>query len=137
MLDERQKCAHCGEHKLYAEFPKNLHRKRLIGSYCYPCDSALRKARKQKPGVREKDSENVMNWKMQQKYGITNEEARELRKQPCEICGGVTKVMHIDHSVEGSYHGILCGRCNPGIGFFDHNPELMLKALEYCRRTRK
>lgn len=30
MLDERQKCAHCGEHKLYSEFPKNLHRKRLM-----------------------------------------------------------------------------------------------------------
>jgi Recombination endonuclease VII len=51
----------------------------------------------------------------------------------CAICGeqpAVGQSMHIDHMDE-SVRGILCVRCNNGLGQFKDDPELMLRAAEY------
>ena len=40
--------------------------------------------------------------------------------------------MHIDHW-QTDVRGILCVRCNNGLGQFKESPELLLRAAEYVR----
>lgn len=55
----------------------------------------------------------------------------------CEICGKVTSKMVVDHCHDtGKVSGLLCNAHNIGIGMFDDNPELLMKAYEYLVRTR-
>lgn len=77
------------------------------------------------------------------KYGITTEQydaMLEAQGGGCAICkrkkpdSGKQKWFHVDHvELFGGYlvRGILCNRCNSGIGMFAHCPELMLVAIKY------
>jgi len=62
----------------------------------------------------------------------------EEQNGKCLICGKTfTKPSdaHVDHNHEtGEIRGLLCGKCNRGIGMFDDNPEIMIKAIEYLER---
>lgn len=74
------------------------------------------------------------------KYGLTAEEVATLRAQGCQICGSPGGVgrhgqLHIDHCHDsGKVRGALCSACNTGIGQFQHDPELLQKAIEYLQR---
>jgi hypothetical protein len=60
----------------------------------------------------------------------------------CAICGakepgGPTPHgrFHIDHDHEtGKLRGLLCSEHNLGLGKFDHDPELLLKAIDYLAK---
>jgi hypothetical protein len=70
---------------------------------------------------------------MASRYGITLEEARQLRTEilACEICDRKRR-LEADHCHKsGKFRGRICVRCNRGIGCFDDDPELMLKAIGY------
>jgi hypothetical protein len=64
----------------------------------------------------------------------------------CAICGkpetaqgkhSVVKSLAVDHDHEtGEIRGLLCSRCNNGIGHFGDNVELMKKAIEYLEKHR-
>lgn len=73
------------------------------------------------------------------KYGINESEYNNLLKKQnsvCAIClkeefGKITK-LSIDHDHEtGKVRGLLCRRCNTGIGMFMDNPYLLEKAVKY------
>lgn len=52
----------------------------------------------------------------------------------CAICRRVvaSKFLRVDHChVTGVIRGLLCQRCNPGLGFFQEDPDLLNRALEY------
>lgn len=56
----------------------------------------------------------------------------QSRNGPCEICGLTGEVMHLDHDhATKSFRGILCDRCNRGIGFFKESIEALKKAIVY------
>ena len=75
------------------------------------------------------------------KYGISLEEVQRLRSIPnCEICG--VEVEHyspnwshagnIDHChATGKVRGMLCSRCNKGLGSFLDNPATLQQAIHY------
>jgi hypothetical protein len=53
----------------------------------------------------------------------------------CAICGRVLVRMCRDHDHEsGKNRGILCYRCNMGLGYFKDNPELLQVAVDYLRK---
>lgn len=72
-------------------------------------------------------------------YGITVEQYDSLllnQDGRCAICGKTVEEngqrLHVDHDHEtGRVRGLLCNACNPGIGFFKHNPDLLKKAMGY------
>ena len=55
----------------------------------------------------------------------------------CAICGGVNpggKRLSVDHNHEtGRVRGLLCHRCNAGIGMFKENIELFSSAVSYLK----
>lgn len=75
-------------------------------------------------------------YRLRAKYGLTPTQYDELlRKQDggCAICGrseGVRLGVDHDHT-DGSVRGILCQRCNTGIGCFEDSPDRLAKALTY------
>lgn len=72
------------------------------------------------------------------KYGITVPEYEAmLAKQggKCAICDGDCRTgqrLSVDHDhVTGAVRGILCKRCNTGLGYFNDRPELLVRASGY------
>jgi len=82
------------------------------------------------------------------RYGVTLEWFKsKLAEQDgrCAVCGAVPDPngvkaaarLHVDHDHEtGVNRGLLCHRCNPGVGYFRDDPDLLRKAAEYIERHR-
>jgi Recombination endonuclease VII len=74
-------------------------------------------------------------------YGLTDSEYDEMVRQQgevCRICGKKETTrkgkLHVDHSHRtGKVRGLLCGRCNGGLGCFDDSQEMLNKAIEYLK----
>jgi hypothetical protein len=81
------------------------------------------------------------DWHLRTNYGITlADEKKLLKKQKgkCAICKTVKFGRHrsIDHDHNtGQIRGILCGRCNSGIGMFREDVTLLTEAVKYLRRN--
>lgn len=79
--------------------------------------------------------------KLHERYGITLEQyglMLEAQGGGCKICGSSSpkrkgsKNLVVDHChISGRVRGLLCYRCNVGLGNFEDNPELLSKALQY------
>lgn len=74
-------------------------------------------------------------------FGITEEEYQELLKKQggvCAICGSppTKKSLYVDHDHgTGVIRGLLCGKCNSGIGLLKDSMNLVEKALNYLKRS--
>jgi len=73
-------------------------------------------------------------------YGITLEDYNKMLKKQnytCKICPTKyteKKKLVVDHChTEGHVRGLLCGKCNIGLGQFDDNIEKMLEAINYLK----
>lgn len=76
------------------------------------------------------------------KYGIDEERFNEMLDEQHGLCGicatpfGDT-VPHIDHChATGEVRGLLCGRCNTGIGQLLDSPEVLYQAIDYITKDR-
>jgi hypothetical protein len=74
-------------------------------------------------------------------YGITPERYTEMfseQESRCAICRTDVpsgKGWHLDHDHDtGQARGILCHRCNLGLGNFKDNPATLEAAIAYLRR---
>lgn len=81
--------------------------------------------------------------KLKREFGITPDRWDALfaeQGERCAVCktddfGG--KRPHTDHCHKtGEVRGLLCKRCNQGVGFFVDDPNLMRAAADYIERSR-
>lgn len=79
-------------------------------------------------------------------YGITQTQYNEMKQEQdnvCYLCGsdgfvigklGHSEKLAVDHCHEtGKVRKLLCHNCNRGLGLFQDNPELIMKAAEYLK----
>lgn len=81
------------------------------------------------------------------RYGITPEQhdaTLELQGGRCAICGDLpdpdgvraSSRLHVDHDHEANrVRGLLCTRCNQGLGYFRDNENLLLAAAVYLKEN--
>lgn len=88
---------------------------------------------------REKNPEKVREMRFKNKFGITTHQYNDmLQKQNgvCAICQSMdqTKALAVDRShYTGTIRGLLCQKCNVGLGNFKYRRDLLLKAVDYLR----
>lgn len=91
----------------------------------------------------EKTTDNQLNNKMRNEYGITLSDYVEILKKQnhvCAICGGIdeNKRLAIDHChVTEEIRGLLCSKCNLGLGLFRDNIRNLKNAIEYLKKFNK
>lgn len=88
-------------------------------------------------------------WNLKRKYGISVDEFdKRLVEQGgvCAICGGKEahtyksgklKELSVDHCHDtGRVRGLLCVKCNRGLGYFADDIERINRAIEYLRKSK-
>lgn len=81
------------------------------------------------------------------KYNLTYDDFKKMvasQDGMCLICGSIPDeadrmhpILCVDHEHKtNKIRGLLCHRCNTGIGQFNDNPELINKAILYLKKWR-
>lgn len=69
-------------------------------------------------------------------YGMTLDEYDALKAASpcCPICGGDVE-LHLDHDeMTKTVREFICGKCNRGLGMFDHDVDYLEAAIKYLKR---
>lgn len=92
-----------------------------------------------------KNPEKRKGYRIKATYGISFDDFLDMLKaqeNKCKICGTAHSMntsktrLCIDHDhVTGKVRGLLCDKCNRGLGVFRDNPEFLLKAAEYLKNA--
>jgi len=80
---------------------------------------------------------------IKRKYNLTKEDYYkmfELQNNRCKICNNILgsgKKVHIDHChVTSKVRGLLCQKCNHGLGIFNDNIQLFYNAIQYLQQNK-
>lgn len=72
------------------------------------------------------------------KYGITLEEYNircNEQNNECLICKQPSEKLVVDHChTTGEVRGLLCNKCNVGLGFFEDSHVLLMNAIKYLNK---
>lgn len=72
-------------------------------------------------------------------YNLSNEEYTSMKLKQnghCLICDKKHDKLNIDHChANGKVRGLLCSNCNKGLGFFQEDINLLLKAITYLKNN--
>ena len=136
-------CTKCGEFKDASNFWKKSNARKdgsfALRSVCKKCGIADKLDIYHKNNGKERQKERSFRALMK-KYGISTEfyEQERIKQQySCYLCGEHEnkqphKRLHVDHChTTGKYRGLLCNKCNAGLGFFNDNIAVLQKAIEY------
>lgn len=121
-----KKCSSCGEIKELSEF----HRR-----YKYSFEASCKVCRNN----RNKGNKEYNRKHLLQKYDLTVDEYKELHEMQnnrCLICKKEFEQLTVDHNHQTkSVRGLLCQKCNSGLGLFEDCIEFLESAILYLRRT--
>lgn len=83
----------------------------------------------------EWNKKRATEWNRRKNTGWTRDEfaaAIESQRGCCAICGDPMKSAYADHDHEtGRRRGLLCVKCNSGLGFFNDSTDTLRLALKY------
>lgn len=140
---ELVECVKCHWALPRSEFAKNLIKKNGLKSWCRKCaHTFLSEATKEKERLRSK-LRGPNNYKLYgrflrlKKYGLTEADYQLLLEKQgyvCAVCGNkpLLRRLAVDHCHKtGNVRGLLCRKCNQGIGHFNDDPKKLKKAIEY------
>lgn len=147
-----KRCARCREQKPLGEFHRNRATRDGRHPYCRPCKSASAKASYRKNPRPAKESakmwraknpesvEQIVHRQNLKKYGMTPADYESLLAAQggrCGICGVTPDVaprnkLFVDHCHASSkVRGLLCSRCNTGLGFLRDDTTTLRAAIAY------
>lgn len=85
-----------------------------------------------------RNPDKVKRAKFKYQYGLSMKRFESLlnsQNGKCAICEA-SGVLNVDHDHRnGNVRGLLCAKCNVGIGHFDDSPSRLLKASEYLNKS--
>lgn len=103
------------------------------------CAEGIRLGNRTPQGIATKKKYNAERYKLLgdirvYNHGLSGKEAKELRRdQVCAICGTDSNLcVDHDHTTK-KLRGILCKKCNVGLGMFKDDQELLSRAIEYLK----
>lgn len=137
-------CSICKVEKHETEFSFRASGSKYRRSECKPCRTAASRRinsvrYREDPVFRARVLELSRRSALLKRYGLTPEEADALLASQgglCAICGEVPPIPNIDHDhASGAIRGVLCYRCNVGIGYFRDRPALLVRAASYLSRS--
>lgn len=130
-----KKCNKCSTVKPLSAFNKNNGRGDGYQTRCRECQA------KQKKSTYSLASEQDRVRKLLTRYGITYAQYEKMLVMQGEKCGSclrpfeVCGTPRVDHDhVTGAVRGLLCGRCNTGIGMLGDTLEGAQGAVRYLSR---
>jgi hypothetical protein len=101
----------------------------------------------QERGYRATRPEGFRNVQYKRRYGITIEQFDQMvadQDGRCAICREGFKpakkklAVHVDHCHKTQFvRGILCARCNLGLGLFKDSAEFLQKAIDYLKGVQR
>ena len=137
-------CYRCQTEKDRSEFYLNRSRKDGLSGSCKSCQRLYVREHYQQNTQYYKDKANANRKKSYERHGISEKRFCEMLASQdgvCVICKKSPAVV-VDHDhtcCPGSYscgrcvRGILCSKCNLGIGHFGDDPDTLHNALTYIR----
>lgn len=149
-------CIDCKTTLKITEFPKNKNKKDGLSLYCKKCCSRrtmeCRNRMKIKdpltgdliykrkyPMYKVNSKDYLQDLHLRRTYNITLEEYKKLSSEQADRCIICTRhvselptKLSVDHDHStGKVRGLLCTKCNVGIGYFQDDPNLLKKAIAY------
>ncbi|MCW2778268.1 MAG: vBYenPAB5 [Frankiales bacterium] len=146
-------CVECGVTKCADQFHREASRATGRNRRCKTCRNAINRAHVAKDRARRQES--MLRWRAEnperyaesvkahklRSYGLTLVQYRALveeQQDRCAICGDPEKEgwdLAVDHCHRtGRVRGLLCRRCNVGLGLLRDRPDLLRAAASYLER---
>ena len=150
-------CTKCKKLKARDGFHKSKQNKDGLHPYCKECQKPkwARYYRKDRKNVLKRKAtwylanrERYYRKRMATRFGITEAEYVLLLSRSsglCEICRqpetrtrfGKIRRLSIDHDhATGDVRGLLCSKCNAGIGQLNDDPTILAAAIRYLSKTK-
>lgn len=146
-------CVECGLSKPATEFHREAARATGRNRRCKDCRNAINRAHVAKDRARRQES--MLRWRAEnperyaqsvraytlRSYGLSLEDYDRLHAEQggvCAICGDEEKdgwSLSVDHCHStGRVRGLLCRRCNVGLGLMRDRPDLLRLAADYLQQ---
>ena len=124
-----RECSVCKEIKSLTLFVNQEHKRR------YMCKACFSLKKNKRPGLKNRSFRR----NLKKIYKITEEEyfsLLEKQENKCLICSkDISEKRHLDHCHRtGKVRGLLCPRCNWGLGKFKDSIEVLEKAVDYLEK---
>jgi len=141
--NDKKQCNKCKQFKPFTDFGVSQKR-----PSCKKCYYKWHKEYLNRPGRKEKERQYFLSGYFKRTYGITFEEYQEMvvkQNNCCAICmvpetrldhrTNKPQQLHVDHCHKtGKVRGLLCSRCNTGLGKFEENILLFESCIKYLQR---
>ena len=145
-----KKCRKCKKEKSFSEFYPHKTSKDNLTARCKTClcKDQRRRYPKIKLGKDYKKNKSINGriYHIKRKYNLTENDYNDLLKKQnnvCAICktpetrkvNGRLSPLSIDHCHQtGQVRGLLCDKCNGGLGKFGDNCEMLNSAILYLQK---
>jgi hypothetical protein len=140
-------CSACRDKKTFDDFYRATGYKDGFGSRCKECTKKFaskshrdnpERTRGNSERWRKKMKDQLPDYRRRRKFGLELGEFERRSKAQgglCAICKEARDLV-VDHChTSGDIRGLLCKKCNSGIGFLGDNPDLLRSALAYLTKV--
>jgi hypothetical protein len=145
--EDGRRCSRCRRRKPVDEFSPDAGHYDGIAPYCKSCAARLGREQLKSLNPEQRDARRRYSrrYDIKRNYGIEFDDAQALlvtQGGQCAICADPIDLLAprsgcVDHHHETkTVRGILCVKCNAGIGQFRESEDFMLRAIAYLRRTK-
>jgi hypothetical protein len=129
-----KRCSSCKTEKELSQFNKSKSKKFGVHNQCRQCA----KLWKPSPEALKISRQKTREWNRLKYSGFTQKEYEAKLKEQnysCAICGTTDSGpmdFHADHDHKtGEKRGVLCHKCNTGLGLLKDDIEILCAAIEY------